>query len=106
MRTATVLQLRMNDHALRSRIAQLARDSTNIVIVKHARARMRKRHILFTQIQQVLLRGNVLEPAHQDVHGSWKCTLGLTVAGDAIKVAAALGEDENRNKVIVITVMN
>ncbi len=96
----------MTDHALKRRIADLARDSANIIVTSHARERMRSRHILFTQIQQVLLRGAVVEPAHQDIYGCWKCTLQLTISGDAIKVAAALGEDENKNKVVVVTVMN
>ena len=96
----------MTDQGLRARIAQLARDSANIIIVEHARKRMRQRHVLFTQVQQVLLRGKVVEPAHKDIHGCWKCTLRLTVSGDAIAVAAALGEDKNRNKVVVITVMH
>lgn len=96
----------MTDHALRRRIAQLATDSANIVITPHARKRMRERHILLTQIQKVLLRGTMVESAHQDIHGYWKCTLQLTVSGDSIKVAAALGEEHLRNKVIVITVMH
>ena len=96
----------MTDASLRRRIAELARDSANIVIVQHARQRMRERHILWMQIQKVLLSGQVVEHAHLDIHGCWKCTLKLTVSADSIRVAAALGEDKNRNRVVVITVMN
>ena len=67
---------------------------------------MRKRHVLYTQVQQVLLRGRIVEPAHKDIYGCWKCTIQLTISGDSIKVAAVLGEDEFRNKVVVVTVMN
>ena len=67
---------------------------------------MRQRRILLTQVQYVLQRGNVSESAHQDLTGQWKCTLQAKVAGDLVRVAAALMEDEAKNTVIVITVMN
>jgi hypothetical protein len=97
---------RMNDASLKRKIAELAQDSFNIIIMPHAKQRMRRRGILITQVQKVLIRGNVVEPAHRDIHGCWKCTLKLTVSGDLIRVAAALGEDEHKNKVVVLTVMN
>ena len=106
MSLATVLVFKMNDAALKRRIAELARDSSNIIVTPHAKKRMRQRGILPTQLQQVLLKGLMYEGAHQDIYGCWKCTLELTVAGDLIRAAAALGEDKNNNKVIVITVMN
>ena len=104
--SAAVLPFAMNDASLKRRIAELARDSANVILVDHAKKRMRKRGILLTQVLQVLLRGSVVEPAHRDVYGCWKCTLQLTVSGDRIRVAAALGEDEFKNRVVVITVMN
>ena len=96
----------MTDAALRRRITHLAEDSANIIVTDHARKRMRRRNILMTQVQKVLLRGRLIEHAHKDIYGCWKCTLQLTVSGDLIKVAAALGEDDHKNKVVVITVMN
>ena len=44
--------------------------------------------------------------AHQDLKGNWKCALQATVAGDLVKVAAALIEDDAGNTVVVITVMD
>ena len=67
---------------------------------------MRQRRILLTQVQYVLQRGNVSESAHKDLTGHWKCILQAKVAGDLVRVAAALMEDEAQNTVIVITVMN
>lgn len=96
----------MNDATLKRKIADLARDSSNVLIAPHARKRMRERRIQLTQVLRVLTRGNVIEPAHLDIHGCWKCTLHLTVSGDSIKLAVALGEDALKNKVVVITVMH
>lgn len=103
---SNVVLLVMNDATLLRQIRELASDSANIVIAGHAKRQMRRRGILRTQVQKVLLRGNIVEPAHKDIHGCWRCTLHLTVSGDSIRVAAALGEDDFRNKVVVITVMN
>lgn len=106
MTSSNIAQLRMTDQSLRRRIAELAADSNNIVLTAHAKQRMRARRISLTQVQRVLLRGNIVEPAHKDIKGCWKCTLQLLIAGDTIRVAAALGEDANKNKVIVVTVMH
>ena len=96
----------MTDDRLRRLIAVAAADSAQIIFSKHALLRMRQRRILLTQVQYVLQRGNVSESAHQDLIGHWKCTLQAKVAGDLVRVAAALMEDEVKNTVVVITVMN
>jgi Domain of unknown function (DUF4258) len=101
-----ILPFRMNDQSLQRKIAELAQDSSKVILTAHAKRRMRERHILLTQILQVLQKGCVVEHAHQDIHGHWKCTLELLVSGDLIKVAAALGENELKEKVVVITVMH
>jgi hypothetical protein len=95
----------MNDRLLARRIAELARDSSRVVLLPHAKRRMQKRGVSYSQVLQVLTKGVVVEPAHRDVYGYWKCTLSLLVAGDRIKVAAVLQEDQGA-KVVVITVMN
>ena len=69
------LPLAMNDASLKRRIAQIATDSSRVVVLPHAKKRMRKRNTLLTQILHCLRRGNVVEPAHQDIYGCWKCTL-------------------------------
>ena len=103
---SNVVPFAMNDVSLQRKIRELAQNSGNIVISDHAKRQMRRRGVLWTQVQQVLVRGNVVEPAHLDIYGCWKCTLQLTVSGDSIRVAAVLGEDEFKNKIVVITVMN
>lgn len=96
----------MTNDRLRRLIAATAADSSRVIFTNHARLRMRQRRILLTQVQYALQRGYVVEPAHQDLKGNWKCTLQATVAGDLVKVAAALIEDDAGNTVVVITVMD
>jgi hypothetical protein len=101
-----ILRLAMNDVSLKRKIAQIAADSSRVVILPHAMKRMRKRRILLTQILYCLRNGNVIEPAHQDIKGCWKCTLEALVSGDLVRVAAALDKDEAGELVLVITVMH
>ena len=101
-----VIPIGMNDQRLALRIAGVAADSSKVITVSHAKKRMRQRGVLLTQILHVLQKGRVREHAHRNVHGNWQCTLEATIAGDRIKVAAALQEDPNGDLVIVITVMN
>lgn len=101
-----ILRLVMNDVSLRRKIAQIAADSSRVVILPHAKQRMRKRRILLPQILHCLRLGNVIEPAHLDIKGCWKCTLEILSSGDLVRVAAALDRDEVGEVVLVITVMH
>lgn len=103
---APILKFAMNDVSLKRKIAQIAADSSKVVVTPHAKKRMRTRRILLTQVLYCLRRGNVIEPAHQDINGCWKCTLETHVSGDVVKVAAAIDRDANGELVVVITVMH
>lgn len=100
----------MNDENLRRRISAIARESLNsdaarVVVLPHANRQMRKRKISPMQMYDVLIKGYVVEHAHRDIKGNWKCTLEARTAGDIVKVSAALADSEGES-VIVITVMN
>jgi hypothetical protein len=103
---APMLRLAMNDFSLKRKIAEVAADSSRVIVLPHAKRRMRSRHILLTQVLQCLRHGNVVEPAHQDIKGCWKCTLEILSSGDLVRVAAALDRDESGEMILVITVMN
>lgn len=77
-----------------------------MIVLPHATQRMRKRKVLLTQVYETLIKGVVVEPAHRDIKGCWKCTLRHLTAGDVVKVTAALCQDEDGEIVVVITVMN
>ena len=108
---AKVLPLAMNDETLRRRISAIASASLQsaaprVVLLPHAKQQMRKRNVLLTQVYQTLIRGVVVEPAHRDIKGCWKCTLSHLTAGERVKVAAALCLADDGEIVVVITVMN
>ncbi len=101
----------MNDETLRRKIAAIAQESLHsaahrVIVLPHAKQRMRKRKILLTQVYDTLIRGVVVEHAHRDIKGCWKCTLSHLTAGDRVKVAAALCLADDGEIVVVITVMN
>lgn len=105
-----VLPLEMNDETLRRKIAAIAResvssDSPRVIVLPHAKKQMRKRRVTPTQMYEVLMKGYVVEHAHRDIKGNWKCTLEARTAGDRVKVSAAL-TDSYGESVVVITVMN
>ena len=103
---APVLRLQMSDASLARKIAGIAQDSARVVLTFHAKKRMRQRRILLSQVLHCLRKGRVVEPAHQDIHGCWKCTLEALVSGDRVRVAAAVSQDESGELVIVVTVMH
>jgi hypothetical protein len=66
---------------------------------------MSQRRVTLPQVLEVLREGAVVENAHQDIRGNWKCTLERVVAGDRVKVAAAVTESKDGDRVVVITVI-
>ena len=96
----------MTDPILRRRIAQIAGDSSRVLFTRHARMRMRTRKVLPTQVLHVLRLGYVAEPAHRNIRGNWQCTLEAHVAGEQVRVAAALMTDSEGEWVVIVTVIN
>lgn len=93
------------DVTLAKRVAELAADSSLVMVTKHAKQRMKKRKILLSQVLEVLRGGQVVEHAHKNPRGDWCCTLQKQTSGDLVKVPVVLFEDEGEI-VIVITVMS
>lgn len=85
-------------------IKATAADSKNIFLSKHARMRMRERHITRAQVEYCLRNGCIDEPAHQNIKGNWQCRLQCIHAGDWIRVAAALEKNDFGKWIVVLTV--
>ena len=98
------IPFRLNDRNLRRLISETAKDTSRVFLTLHARQRMRERKINRGQVFDCLLNGVVSEPAHENMHGNWQCTLTRLNAGDAISVAAALDRADNGDWIVVITV--
>jgi len=101
---AEPIPFRMSDASLLRIIRQLAQNSCNVFVTDHARKRMRQRKIAMSQVLACLRLGGICEPSHQDIDGSWKCTLQYRWAGDDVRVAAALHRDEKGDWIAVVTV--
>ena len=77
-----------------------------VIVSSRAKKQMRRRKIQPKQMYEVLMKVYVVEHAARDLKGCWKCTLEYLTAGERVKVAAALCQDENHGTVVVVTVMN
>lgn len=104
-RNITPLPFALNDANFLKRLRTAAADSAMVLVMPHAKKRMRERKINLNQIIACLQKGTVTEPAHLTPYGDWKATLMHRSAGDVIQVAAALEARENGDYCIVITVM-
>lgn len=104
MRTARIIAFVMNDASFKRRVARLAADSSRVIIVRHARLRMRQRKITLPQILEVLRKGSIVEPVHQEIRGAWRAKFEKVVAGDRVQVVASL-ETVDEQEVIVVSVM-
>ncbi len=74
-------------------------------LTTHAKARMVKRKVSISQVLQCLGKGKIEEPAHLNVQGEWKATLGYQTGGDYVQVAAAISKNEEGDLIVIITVI-
>ncbi len=103
--TVSALPFALNDANFLKRLRQAAADSSRVVVVQHAKQRMRERKINLNQVISCLQKGTVSEPAHLTHRGDWKATVTHRCAGDVIAVAVVLERKENGDYCIVVTVM-
>lgn len=101
----TPLPFVLNDANFLKRLRLAAADSSRVVIMAHAKKRMRERRINLNQIIACLQKGTICESAHLTAYGDWKATITHRVAGDVIRVATAIEMKKNGDYCIVITVM-
>jgi hypothetical protein len=94
---------RMTDDALRRQIADLAKDSSRVIITDHATERMALRRVAFLQVLDVMRKGRIYEQAHVNIHGNWQCTLERMSAGDLVRVACAV-DDSNPARTVAVAI--
>ena len=98
---AKLVPMPLNDANALKLLREIAADSSRVVVLKHAAARMAKRHITLPMVLDCLRGGSVEEPPALDQHGNWKLTVWRRVAGKDLRVAAAI---DLPHRVVVITV--
>ncbi len=97
-------QFRLNDANALRLLREVAADSGRVVLLAHARQRMKQRQITLTQVLDVLRKGSLAEPAALDLYGNWKVTVRGLSCGQSVTVAGAIEMDkEPRKRVLVIT---
>src|SRR5690349_19241296 len=94
-----VTPFRLSVDAAVKRIRELAGDSRNVFITRHALQRMVERQITRPQVIDALVHGVIIEGPALDLHGNWKCTMRRFAAGQELEVVVAL-----QGNLIVITV--
>lgn len=94
----------MNNGRMLLLVRDLAQDTKNVLLSVHARKRMRERAITTTQVYECLRRGDIDEPAHQNIRGCWCCKLRRVHAGDLVRVVVEIRSREGGQKLLVITV--
>jgi hypothetical protein len=95
-----VVVLHMDGPAFLRRIRELAKTSSNIAIVQHARQRMVERAFTDQDIQQALMKGRVDEGPSLNTRHHWQATIYRMYAGQEIRVIAVL-----ESGIVVISVM-
>jgi len=105
MGMAQVHRLTLSDTGFLRRLRGLASDSSYVILTRHAKQRMRERRISMTQVMEGLRRGRIVEPAHLTIHGDWKATLEHQCAGDIVRIAVAIEQQDDNDYAVVITVM-
>ena len=87
---ANPIPYRLNDANARKLLREIAGDSARVVLLPHARQRMKQRQITLVQVLAVLRNGNLAEPAALDMYGNWKVTVKGMVCGQLITAACAI----------------
>jgi len=106
MGMGTVQALRLSDAGFLKKLRAIVKDSDCVVLTRHAKQRMRERHINQRQIMECLRKGRISEPAHLTIHGDWMATLEHQYAGDRVRIAVAIERSETGELAVVVTVMN
>lgn len=101
---ANPIPYRLNDANALKLLREVAAESARVVLLHHARKRMRERQISLGQVLDVLRKGTLAEPAALDTCGNWKVTVRGKSCGQAITVAGAIDMNQEPGKrVFVIT---
>lgn len=96
----------LSPKAAETKLRAIAKDSSNVFLTGHAKARMRQRKITLKQIICCLEHGAIKEGPARNTKGNWLITLEVISAGDIIKGVFELEYDEElQNFVVVVTVI-
>ncbi|MCE6007570.1 DUF4258 domain-containing protein [Acinetobacter soli] len=96
----------LSESVARTKLREIAKDSSKVFFTDHARKRMKQRKITNRQIICCMEHGQFDEGPYRETNGSWKMKLSVISAGDVISVVLVLDwDDVTKDHSIVITVI-
>lgn len=95
----------MTPHQAKAILNDLASDGRRVFFTRHAEERMVEREITRMQVLRCLQVGSFEEEPARDARGSWAMRLRLFTAGEYIRVAVAIDQDQHGNLAVIITVI-
>jgi len=87
-------------------IAEIVKDTSNVIITDHAQEKMIERGITAVQILKCLKNGRIIEGPYRETRGNWKMNINCFSAGEPLTVVVVLDNQGNGNLTIVITAYN
>ena len=100
MAEAEIVQLGLSAHRALKMIREIAAESGNIVVIRHAKDRRRQRKISRSQIEACVRKGTIQEGPFMNSHGNWQVSMFRHAAGQELTCVVAI---DWPSKVIVIT---
>ena len=95
----------MTPQQVKALLKALAQDGGRVFFTRHAEQRMIERDITRVQVLRCLQRGTFEEEPAQDPRGSWAMRIKLFTAGEYVRVAVAIDQDDDGNFAVIITVI-
>lgn len=95
----------MTPHQAKAILKELASDGRRVYFTRHTEERMIEREITRVQVLRCLQHGSFEEEPARDARGNWAMRLKLFTAGEYIRVAVAIDQDQDGNFAVVITVI-
>lgn len=83
-------------------VQDISRDSNNIVIVQHAKSRMRQRKVSRRQVELCVQKGTICEGPFLNARGNWQVNLFRHAAGAEVTCVVAF---DWPSRLIIVTVM-
>jgi hypothetical protein len=90
MPNENVYPLTLSPARARALIAEIARDTSRVIIGDHAQARMEQRGISDVELYRILRCGDVLDDPSRTRHKEWKCKVVMRLKGSRVAGAVTI----------------
>lgn len=101
LRTYALQPDKLSSHDAKRVVQKMAKDSSKVFVVPHAKKRQEKHGISRRQIMNCLQKGTVTEGPFVNIHGNWQVNMTRVAAGEEITCTVAI---EWERQLVVVTV--